>query len=104
MIWVDAERCIGAELREPGETRLTRASCIREFLLDLLHGPIDREDVTVQEPNFSSTHPSAMVGAVSGPASCAAGDPSALMRVRSELAWMAGSLHAVSTARPARHV
>jgi hypothetical protein len=56
MIRIDADRGIGAGLREPGETRLPGSGCIREFLLYLLHGPIHRKDVTVHEPDFRHTH------------------------------------------------
>jgi hypothetical protein len=57
MVRVHADRGIGAGLREPSEPRLPRSSCIGEFLLDLLHGPIHREGVTVQEPDLRTIHP-----------------------------------------------
>jgi hypothetical protein len=56
MVRIHADRGIGAELREPGEARLPRSSCIGESLLDLLHGPIHREGVTVQEPDLRAFH------------------------------------------------
>lgn len=56
MVRVDPDRSIGAELREPGETRLAGASCIREPLLGLLHGPVDGERVTVQKPDLGAAH------------------------------------------------